>query len=227
MPENSLAKNKVNVSTQQYLDIAEIKDDVVIMKDGTLRAVLLVSSINFALKSEDEQNAVINSYVMFLNNLNFMLEIVIQSRELDIDNYLSYLKEKEKQQINKLLKIQTSEYIEYIKELTSIGKIMNKRFFVVVPYNPLSDKHKSFFSLLGEAVKPATSIKLKEKSFIRYKDMLDRRMESVIGGLESMGVSVARLDTQSLIELYYKTYNPETAKNQNLVDLQKLRVETN
>ncbi|MDX9779328.1 MAG: hypothetical protein RBT30_03765 [Patescibacteria group bacterium] len=227
MPEKNLASNKISVSTQQYLDIAEIKDDVVIMKDGTLRAVLLASSINFALKSEDEQNAVINSYVMFLNNLNFMLEIVIQSRELDIDNYLNYLKEKEKQQINKLLKLQTAEYIEYIKELTSIGKIMNKRFFVVVPYNPLSDKHKSFFSLLGEALKPATSIKLKEKSFKRYKEMLNRRLDSVIGGLESMGVSVARLDTQSLIELYYKTYNPETAKNQNLVDLDKLRVEKN
>jgi type IV secretory pathway VirB4 component len=227
MPEKNLASNKISVSTQQYLDIAEIKDDVVIMKDGTLRAVLLASSINFALKSEDEQNAVINSYVMFLNNLNFMLEIVIQSRELDIDNYLIYLKEKEKQQINKLLKLQTAEYIEYIKELTSIGKIMNKRFFVVVPYNPLSDKHKSFFSLLGEALKPATSIKLKEKSFKRYKEMLNRRLDSVIGGLESMGVSVARLDTQSLIELYYKTYNPETAKNQNLVDLDKLRVEKN
>ena len=227
MPEKNLASNKISVSTQQYLDIAEIKDDVVIMKDGTLRAVLLASSINFALKSEDEQNAVINSYVMFLNNLNFMLEIVIQSRELDIDNYINYLKEKEKQQINKLLKLQTAEYIEYIKELTSLGKIMNKRFFVVVPYNPLSDKHKSFFSLLGEALKPATSIKLKEKSFKRYKEMLNRRLDSVIGGLESMGVSVARLDTQSLIELYYKTYNPETAKNQNLVDLDKLRVEKN
>lgn len=227
MPENSLVRNKVNVSTQQYLDIAEIKDDVVIMKDGTLRSVLLVSSINFALKSEDEQNAVINSYVMFLNNLNFMLEIVIQSRELDIDNYLNYLKEKEKQQLNKLLKIQTAEYVEYIKELTSIGKIMNKRFYVVVPYNPLSDKHKSFFSLLQEAIKPATSIKLKEKSFLRYKEMLNRRLESVIGGLESIGVSVARLDTQSLIELYYKTYNPETAKNQNLAEVQKLRVESN
>lgn len=227
MPENSLVRNKINVSTQQYLDIAEIKDDVVIMKDGTLRSVLLVSSINFALKSEDEQNAVINSYVMFLNNLNFMLEIVIQSRELDIDNYLNYLKEKEKQQLNKLLKIQTAEYVEYIKELTSIGKIMNKRFYVVVPYNPLSDKHKSFFSLLQEAIKPATSIKLKEKSFLRYKEMLNRRLESVIGGLESIGVSVARLDTQSLIELYYKTYNPETAKNQNLAEVQKLRVESN
>lgn len=224
MSENKLVSNKINVSTQQYLDIAEIKDDVVIMKDGTLRAVLLVSSINFALKSEDEQNAVINSYVMFLNNLNFMLEIVIQSRELDIDNYINYLQEKEKQQINKLLKLQTAEYIEYIKELTSMGKIMNKRFFVVVPYNPLSDKQKGFFSLLKEAVKPATSIKLKEKSFRRYQEMMDRRLDSVMGGLESMGVSVARLDTQSLIELYYKTYNPETSKNQPLVEVDKLRV---
>lgn len=227
MPEKNLARNKITASTQQYLDIAEIKDDVVVMRDGTLRAVLLVSSINFALKSEDEQNAVINSYVMFLNNLSFMLEIVIQSRELDIDNYLNYLKEKEKQQINKLLKVQTAEYIEYIKELTSLGKIMNKRFFVVVPYNPLSDKRKSFYSSLREAIRPATSIKLKERSFKRYKEMLNRRLDSVIGGLESMGVSVARLDTQSLIELYYKTYNPETAKNQTLVDLDRLRVEQN
>lgn len=224
MSENKLVSNKIGVSTQQYLDIAEIKDDVVIMKDGTLRAVILVSSINFALKSEDEQNAVINSYVMFLNNLNFMLEIVIQSRELDIDNYISYLEEKAKQQINKLLKLQTEEYVEYIKELTSMGKIMNKRFFVVVPYNPLSDKQKGFFSLLREAIKPASSIKLKEKSFRRYQDMMDRRLDSVMGGLSSMGVSVARLDTQSLIELYYKTYNPETAKNQPLVDIGKLRV---
>lgn len=223
--KNSLAKNKVNVSTQQYLDIAEIKDDVVILKDGTLRSVLLVSSINFALKSEDEQNAVINSYVMFLNNLDFTLEIVIQSRELDIDNYIAYLEEKEKAQINKLLKVQTSDYIEYIKELTSIGKIMNKRFYVVVPYNPMTDKHKSFFALLGEALRPATSIKMKEKTFRRYKEMLNRRLESVMGGMESMGVSVARLDTQSLIELYYKTYNPETAKNQELSDISKIRIE--
>ncbi len=88
MPADSLAKNKIRVSTQQYLDIAEIKDDTIVMKDGTLRAVLLVSSINFALKSEDEQDAVIESYVRFINNLSFTLEIVIQSRELDIDNYL-------------------------------------------------------------------------------------------------------------------------------------------
>jgi type IV secretory pathway VirB4 component len=225
MPKSKMAKNSVSVSTQQYLDITEVKENTIVMKDGTLRAVLLVSSINFALKSEDEQNAVIDSYVRFLNNLSFTLQIVIQSRELDIDNYLEYLKEKEKEQTNKLLKVQTADYVEYIKELTSLGKIMNKRFYIIVPYNPLTDKRKSFFSLIGEALKPATIIKLKEKTFREYQEMLERRVESVVGGLESMGVAVARLDTQSLIELYYKTYNPETSKNQNLVDLDKIRVE--
>ncbi len=225
MPKSSMARSSVSVSTQQYLDITEIKENTIVMKDGTLRAILLVSSINFALKSEDEQNAVIDSYVRFLNNLTFTLQIVIQSRELDIDNYLQYLKEKEKEQTNKLLKVQTADYVEYIKELTSLGKIMNKRFYIIVPYNPMSDVRKGFFSLIGESLKPATIIKLKERTFLQYQEMLERRIESVVGGLESMGVAVARLDTQSLIELYYKTYNPETAKNQDLVDLEKLRVE--
>jgi len=225
MPKNGSAKENTFVSTQQYLDIAEIKENTIVMKDGTLRAVLLVSSINFALKSEDEQNAVIESYVRFLNNLSFTLQIVIQSRELDIDNYIQYLNEKEKEQTNKLLKVQTADYIEYIKELTSLGKIMNKRFYIVVPYDPLTDSHKGFFSSISEALRPATIIKLKEKTFLEYQEMLDRRIDSVVGGLESMGVAVARLDTQSLIELYYKTYNPETSKNQSLVDLNKLRVD--
>ncbi|MFA5154897.1 MAG: hypothetical protein WC453_00520 [Patescibacteria group bacterium] len=225
MAGRNLAKNKIGAFTQQYLNIAEIKGNTVVMKDGTLRAVLLVSSINFALKSEDEQNAVIDSYIRFLNNISFTVQIVIQSRELNIDNYLQYLKGKEKEQTNKLLKVQTADYIEYIKELTSLGKIMNKRFYVVVPYDPLTDKHKGFFSLLGEAMRPATIIKLKEKTFQKYQEMLERRVESVMGGLESMGVAVARLDTQSLIELYYKTYNPETSVNQELADLDKIRVE--
>lgn len=225
MAKNKLAKNNVSVSTQQYLDIAEIRDGTVIMKDGTLRAVLLASSINFALKSEDEQNAVIDSYIRFLNNLSFSLQIVIQSRELNIENYLEYLGGKEKEQTNKLLKAQTGEYIEYIRELTSMGKIMNKRFYVVVPYDPLTDKHKGFFSSLKSAFSPASTIMLKEKVFTRYQEMLERRVESVLGGLESMSVTTVRLDTQALIELYYKTYNPETAKNQNLVDINKLRVD--
>ena len=225
MAKTSKGKTNISASTQQYLDIAEVKDGTVVMKDGTLRAVLLVSSINFALKSEDEQNAVIGAYVRFLNNLSFTLQIVIQSRELDIDNYIQYLRSKEKEQTNKLLKVQTADYIEYIKELTSLGKIMNKRFYIVVPYDPLTDKHKSFFNLIGEAMRPATVIKLKEKTFRKYQEMLERRVESVMNGLESMGMAVVRLDTQSLIELYYKTYNPETSKNQELVSLEKIPVE--
>ncbi|MCF7820235.1 MAG: hypothetical protein K9M44_02055 [Candidatus Pacebacteria bacterium] len=217
--------SKVKISTQQYLDIAEIKDDTVIMKDGTIRAVLLVSSINFALKSEDEQNAIIGSYVRFLNSLDFILQVVIQSRELNINGYLEYLKQREKEQTNKLLKIQTAEYIEYIDELTSIGKIMNKRFYLIVPYNPLSDKQKGFFSLLKEALRPATSLRLQEKKFQRYKESLNRRIDMVMSGLGSMSMQAVQLDTQSLIELYYKTYNPDTAKNQDLAKMEKLRVE--
>jgi len=102
---------------------------------------------------------------------------------------------------------------------------MNKKFYIVVPYNPVSDKHKSFFSSLQEALSPAKSLKLQEKKFQKFKSMLQRRIESVVTGLESMGVSTVRLDTQSLIELYYKSYNPNTSKNQELADVRKLRVD--
>ena len=224
MAENKSAKNKSIVSSQKYLDIAEIREDAVIMRDNTLRAVLLVSSINFALKSEDEQGAIISSYVSFLNNIDFPLQIAIQSRELDIHNYLKQLKQKEKEQTNELLKIQTAEYAQYIEELVSMAKIMNKRFYVVIPYNPLSDKKKNFFSSLLEILKPATLIKMKENNFLRYKVELDRRVGNVINNLASAGLNAIQLDTQSLIELYYNTYNPKTSKNQRMADVKDLRV---
>ncbi len=225
MNKKNKTEKKSQASTQQYLDILEIKDDTVVIKDGTLRAVLSVSSINFALKSEDEQNAIISSYVSFLNNISTPIQIVIQSRDLNVDKYIEYLRGKEKKQTNKLLKIQTAEYIEYIKELVSIGKIMNKKFFVVIPYSPFSDKHKSFFLQLSEAFKPANVIKLKEAKFLKYKESLSRRVESVSSALFSLGVDVKQLNTQELIELYYETYNPETAKNQHLVNIDKIQVE--
>jgi len=225
MPKNTLVKNKINASTQEHLDIAEIKENTVIMRDGTLRSVLLVSSINFALKSEDEQNAIISGYVSFLNNLDFTLQIVIQSRELNIDNYILSLKQKEKEQTNELLKVQITEYIQYIGELISMGKIMNKKFYVVIPYNPLSDKHKNFFVAMAETLKPASFIKMKEKEFIKRRGQLTRRVETVSSGFASMGLAVVEMDTQSLIELYYNTYNPTTASNQKLADINQLRVE--
>ncbi|MDD5031721.1 MAG: TraC family protein [Patescibacteria group bacterium] len=224
MAKNKTAKNKSVVSSQKYLDIAEIREDTVIMRDNTLRAVLLVSSINFALKSEDEQGAIISSYVSFLNNIDFPLQIAIQSRELDINGYLEQLKQKEKEQTNELLKIQTAEYTQYIEELVSMAKIMNKRFYVVVPYDPVSDKKKNFFSSLLEVLKPATLIKMKEERFLKYKVELGRRVENVMSSLASTGLNAVQLDTQSLIELYYNTYNPKTSKNQRLADVKNLRV---
>jgi len=219
-----MAGNKIKNSTQKFLDISEIKEDVILMRDGTLRGVILVSSINFALKSEDEQNAIVAAYVSFLNNIDFPLQIVIQSRELNIDNYLEDLKQKQKEQTNELLKIQTAEYIQYISELISMGKIMSKRFYIVVPYNPLSDKQKNFFTRLFDVFKAATLIKMKDDVFTRRKGQLVRRIENVIGGLSSIGLNSMQLDTQSLIELFYNTYNPKTSSNEKLVNIKELRV---
>jgi len=223
MPKE-IGSSKAGPSVQRYLDINEIREDLLVMKDGTLRAVILVSSINFALKSEDEQNAIIAAYVSFLNNIDFPLQIVIQSRELNIDNYLNSLKDRQKRQTNELLKIQTAEYIQYVNELIAMGKIMSKRFYIVVPYNPLSDKQKNFFTRLGELFKAATVIKMKDDIFQRRRGQLLRRVDNVISGLESMGLSAVQLDTQSIIELFYSSYNPRTAGNEKLVNIKELRI---
>ncbi len=222
--KGKLARSKVGASTQKYIDIGEIKEDIVVMRDGTMRVVLLISSINFALKSEDEQNAIIGSYVSFLNNISFPLQIIIQSRELNIEDYILRLREKEKEQTNELLKMQTGDYIAYIQELVSMSKIMNKKFYIVIPYNPSSDKQKGFFPRLFDLLRPDTSIKMKERIFLSRKKEIMRRVDNVRGGLNSMGLSSIQLDTQSLIELYYNTYNPITSANEKLVDVRKLRV---
>ncbi len=225
MPERgNLARKKIRASTQQYLDILEIKEDTVVMRDGTLRAVLLVSSINFALKSEEEQDAIISAYISFLNNISFPIQIVIQSRELNIDAYLQMLDERQKIQTNELLKIQTNEYMHYIAELVSMSKIMNKRFYIVVPYNPLADKEKKITSKLLDVLRPATIIKMKEEKFLRHQAELNRLLENIIGGLTSIGLQSVQLDTQSLIELYYNSYNPGTAGVQKMADVSKLRI---
>lgn len=213
-----------SISTQRYLKIADIKKDTVIMKDGTLRAVLMVSSINFALKSEDEQQAIIGGYVSFLNNIDFPLQVVVQSRELNIAGYLDSMRKKANEQTNELLKNQTLQYIDYIGQLVSLGKIMNKHFYIIVPYNPLSDKRKGFWQSIVEAFRPIDVINLKEERFIHLKKQLDTRVESISGGLTSMGLNVASLDTQGLIELFYNSYNQETAANQPLDNIEKINI---
>ena len=227
MPEKSkLANKKTNTSTQQYLDIAEIRDDTVILKDGSLRSVLIVSSINFALKSEDEQNAIVQSYMSFLNSLEFPIQIVVQSRKLNIDKYMDNLSKKEKEQTNDLLRTQIAEYKDFIAQLVNLGDIMGKRFYVVVPYNPGKKSGKrGFFSRLGDVFSPGSVIKLSEKIFNKYHSSLASRVEKVSVSLEALGLSTAQLNTQSLIELYYNTYNSELSYYQKMPDREKIKLE--
>lgn len=220
-------KKKSIPATQRHLPIAEIKNDTVVMKDGTLRAVILVSSINFALKNEDEQNAIVSAYVSFLNGLDHPLQVVIQSRELYIKPYLEKLAKREREQMNDLLRMQIADYRSFVAQLVDLGKIMSKRFFVVVPYDPLSNKQKSFWSRLGEVVNPAVTVKLKEERFMQRKQELESRLRQIEGGLTSMGLEVVRLDTQSLIELFYSTYNPDVALSEYLAPINQLQVEKN
>lgn len=225
MQSKKLAKAKAGPSTQQYIDIAEIREDTVIMKDGTMRVVLAVASINFALKSEEEQGATISAYMQFLNSLEFPLQIVIQSRKLNIDDYLIRLEKSQKEQTNELLKAQIADYRAFIKELVELGEIMNKRFFVVVPYNPLSDKRKNFWARLFELFQPVTVVKLKEERFRRHKGDLMQRVNHVMTNLSSIGLKSIPLDTQSLIELYYRVYNPDLAETEKLADVAKIGTE--
>lgn len=218
-------RKKSYPSTQHRLYIAEIKQDVVILKDGTLRGVLEVSSINFALKSEDEQQAIIQGYVSFLNTLDFEIQIVIQSRKLDIRKYLASLDEMAKQQTNELLRMQTVEYRQYIDELVTLSEIMEKRFLVVVPYSPFSKKRKSWFSRAQEVLFPTRVIKLADAKFTKYLKELDRRISIAAGGLTSIGLQVTQLDTQRLIELYYQLYNPTRGTNRPMPPLEKIRLQ--
>lgn len=212
-------------STQSIIYISEIKQDAVILKDGTLRAVLQVSSINFALKSSDEQQAIIQGYIAFLNTLDFEIQIVIQSRKLDIRPYLAQLDHIAKEQTNELLKVQTLEYRQYIEELVTLSEIMEKTFYVTVPYSPSSKKRKSFWSRAQEVLLPTRAIRLADEKFEKYLKELDRRISIAAGGLTSIGLQVQQLDTQALIQLYYRLYNPTQGNQKTLPSLNKLRVE--
>lgn len=212
-------------STVKYLQFAEVRNDTVIMKDGTLRAVLLVSSINFFLKSEDEQTAIIQAYMQLLNTFDFPIQIVIQSRKFDISKYLVRLGEKEKEQTNELLRLQIADYRQFVTELVELGDIMDKKFYVVVPYDPVSDTKRGFASQLKNLFVAAGEVQLKNEQFLKRKHFLDQRVANVMGGLVGMGLNAATLDTQSLIELLYAMYNPDTAPQEKMVETDTIQLE--
>jgi len=220
-----IQKKQTLPSTQKFLEIVEIKDNTLIMKDGSIRAVLLASSINFSLKSLEEQQAIINEYINFLNFLDFPLQIVVQSRKLNIDRYIAEVKEKEKEQTNELLRLQTAEYVQYIKELVELGEIMSKKFYLVVPYVPGDSKRENFLTKLTHALSPVTMIRLNQKTFDNYRQQLDSRIAKVVSSLSGMGVTTAQLETAALIELFYNTYNLDIYNQQKLTNLGEVQVE--
>jgi hypothetical protein len=221
------AKKAKNNATQTHLRIAEIKNDVVILKNGATRAVLQTNSVNFNLKSEDEQMAIIKAYQSFLNTLDFPVQIVVQSKKLDLDNYLSDLTKVAEQQKNPLLQKQTYDYIEYIKRLLEYADIMSKSFYVVIPYNGAAgdDKAKGFLSFFNKFLQRLglrdndSKFTQRKKQFEHLKKGLDNRVNTIAAGLENCDLKVKRLNTQELIELYYGAYNPEIARLQKLTDV--------
>ena len=201
-------------AAQDFVPIKEIRNGVVVLKDGGLRAVLLASSINLSLKSSDEQAAIINAFQSFLNGLDFSTQIIVQSRRLDIRPYLMSLENRIKEQTESLLKIQTKEYVDFIKTFTDDVNIMTKTFFIVIPYNPTALKTDGGIieSIMGGKA-PKKQIEDTKKaldlaSFEEKRSQLDQRIGVVIDGLSGLGVRSSQLDTESLVELYYKTFNP-------------------
>ena len=214
-------QKRIGLSSQKYLEISEIRDNVVIMKSGALRAILMVSSINFALKSIEEQDAIIYHYQGFLNSLDFSVQIVVNSRQLNLDNYLQMLRDHEKKQTNELLRMQTSSYIEYIQGLVKMANIVSKTFYVVVPFAMSEKKGGGIASKAGAVLSPSKIISGRE-TFEKFRDQLLQRVDHVIENLSGAGLRMTMLNTQELIELYYNLYNPEISEKLKLGDVNEM-----
>lgn len=187
------------------MQIRDIKDGVVILKNGQMHTILLASSINFALKSTDEQQAILNQFQSFLNTLDFSIQVYIQSRRLDINPYLEKLAAREVDQDNDLMRIQLREYMGFVKTFVSEVDVMTKNFFVVIPYSPVGVDLKSGFSdLLGSG----KSVSIEEEKFAEHRLQLEQRVTVVEQGLNRVGVRTAKLQNDELVELYYHIFNP-------------------
>ncbi len=211
--------------TQKYLDVAEVKDDTIILKSGALRSVLAVSAINFDLKSTDEQTAIINQYQNFLNSVDFPIQILVSSRKLDMRTYFDYITSKEKTQHSELLRMQLAEYKNFIEQLVSGSNIMEKNFYIIVPFSPIENKDKGFFSNIGSLMNPQKNIIEKNTNFETYKNQLFQRVDHIIAALSGIGLRIAPLKTEELIELLFNSYNPEIFNASELKDVEKLELQ--
>lgn len=193
--------------TQHFLNVADIRDDVVILRNGELRQVLEITALNFALKSEEEQAAIIYQYQAFLNSLQFPIQILIQSRRLDLTKYLVQLQEKMSQTTSPLIRNQIADYIDFVGRLIDLGSIMEKHFYVVVPLATSSIRARSLF---GQLFKRET-VQISDKDLAAAKEKLLDRGEAIRSGLASIGLQVRPLNTEELKHLLYTSYNPVEA----------------
>jgi len=212
-------------STQNVLQLAEVRDGIVIMNDGSFRSVVMVKSINFDLMSPQEQEAVEYSYQGFLNSLYFPIQIFIRSQKIDLQPYIAKLDKIRTEHDNMLLAMLMEDYIAYIDELSQQTNIMDKRFYIVIPYFPVIDtqkvlkQSKTFLSGLQGIFAPKEQhVTINEADLEKAKNELRNRVQAVLAGLMQCGIQGLPLDTQELIELYYDTYNPDTATRQQLKD---------
>lgn len=211
--------------TQQFVPIKEIRDGVIVLKDGGLRAVLMVSSLNFALKSADEQEAIILQYQNFLNSLDFSVQFFIQSRRLNIGPYLDVLKERQRGEANDLLKIQEAEYIDFVKNFVESTGIVTKMFYVVIPYVPsILPASGGTISGIFDAVlgrrKKEKGARGDANNFEEHKLQLFQRADAVLQGINRTGVRAVPLNTEELIELFFGLYNPGELEKGKAPELQ-------
>jgi len=199
---------KVTSASQEFVNIKEIKDSVVVRKDGGLFVVMLASSINFSLKSLEEQHAILQQFRSFLNSLEFSLQICVQSRRLNIKPYLELMHKMEDKQDNNLMRTQLLEYIEFIDTFTKEVDVMSKNFFVVIPYSPVKvNLTKNIAKIFKK--KDKNLIRNSESIFKEHKIQLEQRIAIVSEGLSRVGVRTVTLNKDSLVELFYHTYNPK------------------
>jgi type IV secretory pathway VirB4 component len=198
-----------NISTQQLIEIAEIRDDVLILKNGSLRSVIEVSAINFQLRSEEEQVAILQNFQRFLNSIDFSFQISLSSRQLKIDDYLSIVRSSTKN-LDELLKIQAEEYARFVQELSTLANIMTKRFYIVVPFFVFEKPTKTGIlnSLKGALNPSSASAKLNEEQFNNYREQLMQRVNLILDGLVSLSLKPNILQRDKLSRLFYSLYNP-------------------
>lgn len=207
-------------AAQEFLAIDAIRDGIIMLKGGLgLRAVLMVSAFNFALKSTEEQDAIIFQYENLLNALDFPVQFVVQSRRLNILPYLEILKKQEKEEQNELLKIQIGEYIEFVKSFVELANIVAKTFYTIIPFTPTIAEKAGLTGFLTSLIglrKETTGVKTDDGQFYEYKNQLIQRVDAVSVGLRRLGLRSVMLNTEELIELFYGLYNPGEAERQKL-----------